>query len=162
MTLVWRRPVETDHARIAPLLGGWWGGRDMAALLPRLFFQFFTGTSLVVDDADGSVAGFVVAFVSADDPAVGYIHFVGVAPSQRGSGLGRELYERTFETLRANGCRVVKCVTSPVNTGSIAFHGSMGFRQTLPPGAVPPSEGPLVWPDYDAEGEPRVVFVRDL
>lgn len=163
--LRWRRPLEADHSRIAPVLNAWWGGRDMAALLPRLFFQLFTGTSLVVETEDGDLAAFVVALVSQDDPQTGYIHFVGVSPALRGTGLGRELYERTFEALRDKGCRRVKAVTSPVNSGSIAFHGEMGFRQTPPPGALAPASdtaGPLVWPDYDAKGEPRVVFVRDL
>lgn len=175
--LVWRRPTENDHGRIVPSLNAWWGGRDMAALLPRLFFQHFTGTSVVVDAPDGSVAGFVVAFVSQDDPSRGYIHFVGVAPDRRATGLGRELYRRTFATLAEQGCTRVKAVTSPVNTGSIAFHTRMGFRRLPPPGTdtaataraaraagddTPRSARDDAWPDYDGAGEPRVVFCRDL
>ena len=31
----------------------WWGGRRLHALLPRLWFQHFTGTSWIAEDADG-------------------------------------------------------------------------------------------------------------
>lgn len=148
----WRRPDEADHARIAPVLDAWWGGRDMSGMLPRLFFKHFAGTSLVAETDDGALAGFVVAFVSQDDPTAGYIHFVGVDPAQRATGLGRDLYERTFADLRGLGCTRVRAITSPVNTGSIAFHTRMGFERV----------GPPVHVDYDGPGEDRVVFSRTL
>ena len=50
----------------------------MSGMLPRMFFKHFAGTSLVAETDDGALAGFVVAFVSQDDPTAGYIHFVGV------------------------------------------------------------------------------------
>ena len=152
-----RKPVEDDHARIAPLVDEWWGGRPMQDLLPRLFFQHFTGTSTVAETDDGELAGFVVAFVSQDDPAVGYAHFIGVSPSQRGTGLGSALYARAFNDLRDRGCTVVKAVTSPVNTGSLAFHEALGFKR------IPdPSTHDVVWRDYDGTGADRVVLSRSL
>ena len=152
-----RKPVEEDHARIAPLVDEWWGGRSMQDLLPRLFFQHFTGTSTVAETDDGELAGFVVAFVSQDDPAVGYVHFIGVSPSQRGTGLGTALYARAFNDLRDRGCTVVKAVTSPVNTGSLAFHEALGFTR------IPdPSTHDVVWRDYDGTGADRVVLSRSL
>ena len=152
-----RRPVEDDHARIAPLVDEWWGGRSMQDLLPRLFFQHFTGTSMVAESDDGEIAGFVVAFVSQDDPAGGYVPFFGVSPSQRGTGLGTALYECAFKDLRERGCTVVKAVTSPVNTGSLAFHESLGFTR-IPDAST--HDG--VWRDYDGAGGDRVVLSRPL
>jgi GNAT superfamily N-acetyltransferase len=40
------------------------------------------------------------------------IHFAGVDPAQRGSGLGRLLYEAFFAAAQARGCVLVRAVTS--------------------------------------------------
>ena len=47
-----RRPTEADHARIVRQVDDWWGGRRLHDLLPRLWFQHFTGTSWIVEDGD--------------------------------------------------------------------------------------------------------------
>jgi len=86
----------------------------------------------------------------SQEPGLAYIHFVGVHPGKRGSGLGRALYERFFELARARGAREVHCITGPVNTGSIAFHTRMGFAPS----------GPI--PDYDGPGDDRVTLKRKL
>ena len=130
----------------------------MQDMLPRLFFQNFATTSLVAEDTDGRLAGFIVAFPSQDQPEQGYIHFVGVEPGHRRQGVGRQLYERTFASLQARGCTSVKSVTSPVNSASIAFHERMGFGKVAAPG----SSSDEVWLDYDGPGEHRVVFVRPI
>jgi ribosomal protein S18 acetylase RimI-like enzyme len=119
-------------------------------MLPKLFFLHFEGTSFVVEDADGKLVGFLIGFLSQTDDAEAYIHFVGVAPSHRGSGIGRELYERFFTVAREHGRSSVRCVTSPVNEGSVAFHESLGFVAES------------VAKDYDGPGEDRVLLVKRL
>ena len=143
-TLTWRRPERADHARIIAVVDSWWGGRAMAAMLPRLFVDHFAETSYVVDDADGRLAGFVIAFMSPDDSATVYVHVIGVDPALRGSGLGRELYARVAGEAKAAGRTRLAAVTSPINTTSLAFHKAVGF-----------DIGPVV-PDYDGPGEDRV------
>ncbi len=128
----------------------WWDGRQMAPVLPRLFFLHFEGTSFVADDETGDLVGFVCGFLSQTDPAEAYIHFVGVSPDHRGEGIGRTLYERFFDEVREEGRSVVRCVTSPANEGSVAFHEALGF------------EVDRVVPDYDGPGEDRVLLVRAL
>jgi ribosomal protein S18 acetylase RimI-like enzyme len=76
-----------------------------------------------------------------------------VAPDQRGRGIGRLLYERFFELCRRADRRWVRCVTSPTNTLSIAFHEAMGF-------SIERSGGAIAKPDYDGVGVDRVTFVR--
>ena len=122
----------------------------MAPILPKLFFIHFEGTSFVAEDTSGELLGFVCGFLSqtADDEA--YIHFIGVTPEDRGDGLGRALYERFFAEARANGRTSVRCVTSPVNQGSLAFHEAMGFQVER------------VVEDYDGPGEDRVLLVKQL
>jgi ribosomal protein S18 acetylase RimI-like enzyme len=119
-------------------------------MLPKLFFIHFDGTSFVAEDADGELLGFVCGFLSQTEGDEAYIHFVGVSPDERGEGLGRALYERFFEEARSQGRNVVRCVTSPTNGGSVAFHEALGF------------EVERTIPDYDGPGEDRVLLVKRL
>lgn len=64
-----------------------------------------------------------------------YVHFVGIDPAHRGVGLGSALYERFFGKVQSLGCRSVFAVTSPSNTGSIAFHERLGFEAVRSAGA---------------------------
>jgi ribosomal protein S18 acetylase RimI-like enzyme len=57
-----------------------------------------------------------------------YIHFLGVVPELRGTGLAHELYTRFFALAAAEGRTTVSAVTSPTNTGSIAFHHPDGVH----------------------------------
>ena len=145
-----RHAHPSDYGRVIQHVNAWWGGREMAPMLPKLFFLHFEGTSFVAEREDGTIAGFLCGFLSQTSDDEAYVHFVGVAPDQRGSGLGRDLYERFFATAHAQGRRVVRCVTSPTNEDSIAFHQALGF------------EVDRVAKDYDGPGEDRVLFIRRL
>jgi ribosomal protein S18 acetylase RimI-like enzyme len=140
-----RHAEPADYARVIAVVDDWWGGREMAAMLPKLFFVHFRDTSFVAEE-DGRLAGFLCGFRSQTFDDEAYIHFVGVDPAQRGSGLGRLLYERFFEAARPR--TVVRAVTSPVNESSVAFHRALGF------------EVERVDDDYDGQGEARVLLVR--
>lgn len=147
-----------DYDKVIDHIDQWWGGRPMRAVLPRLFFEHFNPTSFAVDDGE-RVLAFLAGFVSQSDPKVAYIHFVGVSPALRGAGVGRALYERFFETVRARGCAEVHCMTAPVNTGSIAFHRKMGFAVLQGTGKV----GDIpVFLDHAGQGAHRVVFRKRL
>jgi ribosomal protein S18 acetylase RimI-like enzyme len=145
-----RHAKPSDYGRVIGRINVWWGEREMAPMLPKLFFIHFEGTSFIAEDGDGELVGFVCGFLSqtADDEA--YIHFVGIDPDVRGDGLGRTLYERFFDEVRSQGRTVVRCVTSPVNASSVAFHEALGF------------EVDRVVEDYDGPGEDRVLLVKRL
>jgi ribosomal protein S18 acetylase RimI-like enzyme len=153
-----RKLDPSDYSAVISVLNEWWGGRHMSDMLPRLFFTHFTGTSFIAEE-DGTIAGFLVGFISQTYPQTAYIHFSGIHPEFRKQGVGRMLYERFFETVRIKGCRYVRCVTSIVNTISIAFHTALGF--SIEPGNAR-EEGISFHPDYDGPGEHRVLFVRQL
>jgi GNAT superfamily N-acetyltransferase len=156
-----RRPVEADHTVLVGQVDDWWGGRKLHQLLPRLWFQHFTGTSWVAEDADGRIVGFLVGFVSPDRPDEAYVHMIATSPNHRGAGLGRVLYERFFEDMRSRGVRRVSAITWPGNRVSVAFHRAMGFAPSDGPGTQN-LYGTPAYPDYDAEGDDRVVFSRAL
>lgn len=158
MTMRWRNIREEDFIPIISVMNDWWGGRQMADKLPKLFFQHFQDTSLVVLDNDQIVA-FLVGFVSQTRPDEAYIHFVGVHPEYRSRGLGKQMYEWFFAALQARGCKEVHAVTSPVNKGSVAFHTRMGF--TIEPGDSE-VDGVAVQTDFDGRGQSRVRFVHKL
>ena len=145
-----RHAQPSDYGRVIQHVNAWWGGREMAPMLPQLFFVHFEGTSFVAEDEEGRLAGFLVGFLSQTDATDAYVHFVGVAPERRGSGLGRELYERFFDAAREDGRTTIRCVTSPANADSLAFHEALGF------------EIDKVAEDYDGPGEDRVLLVKRL
>jgi ribosomal protein S18 acetylase RimI-like enzyme len=138
-----------DYDEIIATVDDWWG-RPVAHLLPRLFLDHFHRTSLVARDHDGALTGFLIGMLSPSQPGRAYIHFVGLAPDARGRGLGRRLYEEFFALARAAGSTGVGAITSPVNTGSIAFHRSLGFTV----------RGPVV--GHDGPGKDMMVFDRVL
>ena len=155
-----RRPTEADHRFLVNSVDDWWGGRKVHMLLPRLWLQHFTGTSWIAED-DDRIVGFLVGFISPDRPDEAYIHMVGTSPNHRGAGLGRMLYERFFADVGERGARTVHAVTWPGNRTSVAFHRAMGFRPADGPGTQN-LYGTPAYADYDADGDDRVAFSREL
>ena len=142
-----RHAEPTDYGRVIDVIDEWWGGREMAAMLPKLFFVHFRDTSFVAEE-DGALVGFLCGLRSQTYPDEAYVHFVGVDPAHRGSGLGRALYERFFAAVAPR--TVVRAVTAPVNERSVAFHQAIGF------------EVDRVDEDYDGRGQARVLLVKRL
>lgn len=159
--ITFRRPTRDDHPTLTEVIDEWWGGRRMRALLPRLWLEHFSGTSWIAVRSDGRLAGFLVAFVSQDDPLTGYVHMIATDPNRRRAGLGRALYERAFADLAAHGARRITAVTWPGNRTSVAFHRAVGFRIDDGPGTQL-IYGTPTHPHHDGDGEDRVVFSRDL
>jgi GNAT superfamily N-acetyltransferase len=154
------RPAEpADYDRVIRVVDEWWGGRQMAEMLPRLFFEHFSDTCFVAEDDAGGLAGFIVGFLSQSKPREAYVHFVGVAPDHRRQGLAARLYERFFEAARAADREVVHAVTSPVNVMSVAAHRAMGFE--VVPGAGE-GDGVAFQAAYDGDGQDRVLFQRRI
>jgi ribosomal protein S18 acetylase RimI-like enzyme len=142
-----RHAEPADYASVIAVIDDWWGGRAMAAMLPKLFFVHFRQTSFVAEQ-DGRVVAFLCGFRSQTHDDEAYVHFVGVDPSLRGSGLGRELYERFFAAVVPR--TVVRAVTAPVNERSVAFHRALGFVVER------------IDVEYDGRGEARVLLKKRL
>ena len=156
-----RHTRESDHPAVVEAIGRWWDTPNRAMLgllMPRLFLQFFTRSSWIVESEAGEVGAFLIGFRSQDDPAVAYIHFVGVDPRLRRSGVARGLYEQFFEVMKELGCTQVRAITGSFNARSQAFHMAMGFE----PHGDREIDGVLAYADYDGPGEPRVAFTRPL
>jgi ribosomal protein S18 acetylase RimI-like enzyme len=153
-----RHLEASDYDIVAPVVDEWWGGRPIRALLPRLFFEHFRSTSFAID-MDGELRAFLVGFRSQTNALTAYIHFVGVHPECRAAGLGRRLYLHFFDVVKALGCDEVRCITSPINKGSIDFHQRMGFEILPGDGEV---DGVFVTLDHGGAGQHRVLFQKML
>jgi ribosomal protein S18 acetylase RimI-like enzyme len=148
MSSIIRNAEPADYLRVTAVVDEWWGGRQMAAMLPKLFFVHFRDTSFVAEDEDGDLAGFLCGFRSQTFPDEAYVHFVGVNPGIRGGGLGRELYERFCAAVSPR--TIVRAVTSPINQRSVAFHQAIGF------------EVERIDEHYDGTDQARVLMVKRL
>ncbi|WP_419465913.1 N-acetyltransferase family protein [Bacillus spongiae] len=151
-----RHVQREDYVQISPLINEWWGGRQMADMLPRLFFEHFTDTSFIAEK-DGEIIGFLIGFVSQSHEKEAYIHFVGVHPKHRGVSVGNTLYTTFFEKVRGMGRNTIRCVTSPVNKGSIAYHRKMGFDVVKGDEEV---DDVSVHTNYDGTNQGRVLFKK--
>ena len=158
MTVHIRQIRPSDYQPVISVVDGWWGGRQMAGMLPRLFFEHFTETSFAAE-RDGELVGFLIGFLSQTRPGEAYIHFVGIHPAERGRGLGRRLYQHFFAAAQARGAGLVRAVTDPVNHGSVGFHQRLGFG--IEPGDRQ-VDGVQVATGYDGDGQDRVRFIKHL
>ena len=80
-------------------------------------------------------------------------------PELRGQGVARDLYTAFFQRAAQAGRTEVRAVTSPTNSGSIAFHQAVGFALEKGDREI---AGVPVHSDYDGPGQHRVCFHRKL
>ncbi len=153
-----RKLKAEDCQRILPVMNEWWGGREMTHLLPRFLFDNFCDTSYVIEK-DGIIIGFLIGFLSQSNKEEAYIHLVGVNPNNRGEGVGSSLYNQFFTTVKGYSVEKVRCITSPVNKNSIAYHTHLGFN--IVEGDKLVDDIP-VHTNYDGKGNERVLFVKNV
>jgi ribosomal protein S18 acetylase RimI-like enzyme len=149
---------SSDYDFISPVINDWWDGRNMSDKLPKLFFDHFQNTSYIIEE-DDEIIGFLIGFLSQSKPDEAYIHFVGVHPDYRKQQIGKRLYTEFFHAAKENGRSIVRCITSPVNKTSIAFHTKMGFSIKEGNKTV---DGISVQSNYDGHQQDRVLFLKHL
>jgi GNAT superfamily N-acetyltransferase len=147
-----QRTTIEDFVSITDDRREFWGDRDLPALHHPLLVHEFGETALVIrkDGAircEGQVVAYLFGLLTPSD--VGYIHVVAVRDGHRREGLARCLYGRFEEIARAHGAHVLKAITKPGNTRSIAFHHALGFSA---------SENV----DYGGPGQTRMVLWKEI
>jgi RimJ/RimL family protein N-acetyltransferase len=75
-----------------------------------------------------------------------------------GSTLAQHLFDHFVQCARRHGCKHVKAITTPSNSGSIAFHKSLGMQLL----GEPDADGVPIAPDYAGRGASRVVFWKPI
>ena len=154
-----RQAVEADHRAIVGVVDGWWG-RPVQAQLPRLWLRHFAGTAFVARD-DDRLAGFLVGFMSQDDPTLACLHLVGVTPGRRRRGIGRSLVERFADAVAARGATRATTTAWPGDRGALAFLGAVGFTVDAGPGTHP-LYGTPAYTDWNRDDDDQVVLDREI
>ncbi len=122
-----RTGMSSDFDLVIKVMNDWWGGRQVDHLQHELFFEHFTNTVFIAEDENGTMVGFINGFYSQTEPETAYVHFVGVSPNFRHTGLGRKLYQVFIDKCLSDGRKKVRACTSKVNQPSIKFHQQLGF-----------------------------------
>jgi len=156
-----RRPTEDDQPRIVAVADHWFAGRRVWPLLVHAWFRDFAGTSLIADAPDGSARGFLVGYRSPERPDEAVLHLAGVDPNHRRRGLGRTLVEAFAADAAGSGATIVRAVAWPDDPIAVAFFRAVGFETEAGPGSQR-LYGVPAYPDFEAAGEDRAVFVRRL
>lgn len=94
----------------------------------HLFTKFFRNTSIILENENKKTIGFLLGFISQDDPQEGYIHMLCIMPPWRKKGMAKSLVEEFLKILREKGCNRVHLITSPVNKKAINFYQKMDFE----------------------------------
>jgi ribosomal protein S18 acetylase RimI-like enzyme len=156
--LTLRHPTEADQPRIVGLVDDWFG-RRVRHLVVRAWFRHTASTSWLAEDAGGHPIGFLLGYRSQDHPTEAVIHLVGVHPSHRRRGIGRALVSSFLADAAATGVRTVTALAWPGEPIAIAFFRALDFRPDDGPGSQN-LYGTPAFPDYEADGEDRIVFIR--
>jgi ribosomal protein S18 acetylase RimI-like enzyme len=156
-----RPATESDHPVLVGVIDDWFGGRRVRHLLPRAWLRHFGSTSLVARTVTGTPIGFLVGFHSADRPPEAVIQLLAVHPSHRRRGVGRALVAAFTGHAAAAGRTQATAVAWADDPVAAAFFEAVGFA---------PDDGPetrrlygrLAHPDYDGDGEDRIVYAVRL
>lgn len=153
-----RNGRPSDHEKVVSVMPEWWGGRNLSSSVLKIFFIHFSNTTYIAE-INGELVGFLVGFMSQTEANVGYIHFAGVHPEFRKSGIGRSLVQRFYEACKENNRSIVKSCTSPTNKLSIDFHKRMGCVIEEGDGII---HGVPVTLNYLGKDNPKVLFKKEL
>ncbi len=115
------------------------------------FERFLGDPGFLVADADGEVAGYIVADVTQQiGRALGHVKDVAVHPDHRGAGVGSALLSRSIGVLAAQGAGTVKLEVRRSNDGAKRLYREFGFE---PLRRVPA---------YYGDGEDAIVMIRPV
>lgn len=127
----------------------------------HLFTKFFRNTCFVAELPSGGLGGFLLGFISQEDPEDAYIHLLCVDPKIRGKDIGRKLIEAFIEKADSIGCKKVNLITKPINWNSISFYKKLGFIEEKN-GETMNILGTTAIKNYNGPGEHMVVFYKNL
>lgn len=77
----------------------------------------------------GELGGFLLGFISQENPEEAYIHLLCVDPKMRGKHIGKKLVEKFTEEAALKNCKKIYLITKPVNWNSISFYKKLGFLE---------------------------------
>ncbi|MGH3156203.1 MAG: GNAT family N-acetyltransferase, partial [Streptosporangiaceae bacterium] len=117
------RVRDGDLAEIMSNFERFWDEREwgyLRGLHHAMFFVEFGDTAFVARSGGAEIVGYLLGLVAPTGD--GYVHFIAVRDDARHLGLGRKLYDAFTAAAKERGATGLKAITSPENTGSLAFH----------------------------------------
>jgi mycothiol synthase len=104
-----------------------WTGEDLRA---RIAQPWFDAGDFLVAERDGRLLGFnwVKIEERANEGRVGEIYVVGIAPEQRGRGMGAALLSHGLRRMAARGVDIAAIYVDETNTHAVKLYDSMGFH----------------------------------
>ena len=101
-------------------------GRVPAPMVADFAAEIAAGRVVVVE-AGGSMAGYMVAWAETD----GYfIDNIAVDPAEQGRGLGRQLIDHAERAARRHGLVALRLYTNAAMSENLALYRRMGFVET--------------------------------
>ncbi len=136
------RPASRDDlpAMVALLANDPLGSRreQLADPLPESYYHAFEAISgdakqhLVVGELAGEVVATlqltIIPYLTYRGGRRAQIEAVRVAESQRGTGLGRRMFQWAIDRARAEGCHVVQLTTDKQRPAALEFYRALGFQ----------------------------------
>lgn len=92
---------------------------------------FFHPGRLFVVEWNRQLVGTAAAWEEASDPPCGYLHMVGVVPTQRNQGLGTALVAAAIRRNREEGYTVQRLDTDDFRLGAIRMYLRLGYCPIL-------------------------------
>ena len=124
-----RSTLEEDFVEIADLAENCSPMETERNSIYHIFTKYFRSTSFVAELPSGELGGFLLGFISQENPEEAYIHLLCVDPKMRGKHIGKKLVEKFTEELALKNCKKIYLITKPVNWNSISFYKKLGFLE---------------------------------
>jgi ribosomal-protein-alanine N-acetyltransferase len=119
--------------------------RDVAFPPEITTFLLEEATALVAED--GTVAGFIIGFVSGE---WGKVVTLDVLPERRGEGLGRGLMEALEEEMTSQGAGASLLEVAVENRGALSLYSKLGYVKAA------------ILEDYYGPGEDALLMMKRL
>lgn len=154
-----RNTLEEDFVEIAELAENCSPMETERNSIYHIFTKFFKSSSFVAELPSGGIGGFILGFISQENPEEVYIHLLCVDPTMRGKNVGRKLVEKFLDDAALKGCKIVYLITKPINWNSIAFYRKLGFIEDKSHDTIN-IMGVTAIRNYNGMGEHMVVFYK--
>jgi len=126
----------------------------------HIFTKFFSGTSFVAEE-NQRIIGFLLGFLSQDNPEEAYIHLLCVHPNFRRNSIASNLLEKFINGVKKKKIRRISLITKPINKRAISFYEKHGFKNYKRAGTY--KIGDInVFKDYNGKGEDMVLFEKSV
>jgi ribosomal protein S18 acetylase RimI-like enzyme len=127
-----RKATATDTERIGAIAHAAYAGyvpRIGRAPAPMVedFAASIAARRVVVIEADGTVAGYMIAW---PEPDAYFIDNIAVEPARQGRGLGRRLIDHAAAEARRLNLRAVRLYTNVAMTENLEMYAHLGFVET--------------------------------